>query len=156
MGRYLVEAHLREGRSVAELASTHGVDRSWIYKLLARSRAEGDAGLVPRSRRPHRSPTRLGAEVEEEIVLVRKQLVEEGLDAGAVTIHWHLARRHDVVPSVSTIWRVLSRRGGHGAVRELCDLVLETRAPATAAPGSTAPAAPPAGAGDAPASSESR
>ena len=111
MGRYLVEAHLKEGRSVAELAAAHGIDRSWIYKLLARYRAEGDAGLAPRSRRPHSSPSRLGAEVDEEIVLLRKQLVEEGLDGGAVTIHWHLARRHDVVPSVSTIWRVLGRRG---------------------------------------------
>jgi hypothetical protein len=36
MGTYLVEAHLREGRPVAELASSHGVHRSWIYKLLAR------------------------------------------------------------------------------------------------------------------------
>jgi transposase InsO family protein len=111
MGRYLVEAHVREGRSVAELATAHGVDRSWIYKLLARYRTEGDAGLVPRSRRPRRSPSRLGAEVEEEIVLLRKQLVEEGLDAGAVTIHWHLSRRREEVPSVSTIWRVLARRG---------------------------------------------
>jgi len=28
VGRYLVEAHLREGRSVAELARTHRVHRS--------------------------------------------------------------------------------------------------------------------------------
>ena len=35
IGRYLVEAHLHEGRSVAELAAEHGVHRSWIYKLLA-------------------------------------------------------------------------------------------------------------------------
>ena len=56
MGRYLVEAHLREGRSVAELAAAHGVHRSWIYKLIARYRAEGDAGLVLRSRRPRFSP----------------------------------------------------------------------------------------------------
>ena len=111
MGRYLVEAHLREGRPVAEMAAAHGVDRSWIYKLLARYRAEGEAGLAPRSRRPKHSPTRLGSDVEEEIVLLRKQLIEEGLDGGAVTIHWHLARRHDVAPSVSTIWRVLGRRG---------------------------------------------
>ena len=47
--------------------------------------------------------------------------------------------------------RVLSRRGGHGAVRELCDLVLEMRAPATAAPSATAPAAPSVGADAAPA-----
>ena len=36
LGHYLVEAHLREGRSVAELARTHGIHRSWLYKLLAR------------------------------------------------------------------------------------------------------------------------
>lgn len=34
--RYLVEAHVVEGRSVSELAAAHGVHRSWIYKLLAR------------------------------------------------------------------------------------------------------------------------
>ena len=56
IGRYLVEAHLREGRSVAELAATHGVHRSWLYKLLARYRAEGDDGLRARSRRPTTSP----------------------------------------------------------------------------------------------------
>jgi len=111
MGRYLVEAHLREGRSVAELAATHGLHRSWVYKLLARYRAEGDAGLLPRSRRPRSSPTAITSEDEDAIVLLRKQLAEEGLDAGAVTIHWHLARRQETVPSVSSIWRVLKRRG---------------------------------------------
>ena len=111
MGRYLVEAHLREGRRVAELAATHGVDRSWIYKLVARYRAEGDAGLVPRSRRPRSSPTQVPTQVEEEIVALRKSLSDEGLDAGAVTIQAHLGRHHQVPPSVSTVWRVLRRRG---------------------------------------------
>src|SRR6266511_3514741 len=113
LGRYLVEAHLREGRPVAQLAVEHGVHRSWIYKLLARYRAEGDAGLEPRSRRPHRSPAAVADAREDEIVELRKQLSEEGLDAGAVTIHWHLARRHSQgdVPSVSSIWRILKRRG---------------------------------------------
>ena len=49
MARYLVEAHLLEGRPVAELAKTHGVHRSWIYKLLARYRAEGEAAFSARS-----------------------------------------------------------------------------------------------------------
>jgi transposase InsO family protein len=111
IGRYLVEAHLREGRSVGELARSHGVHRSWIYKLLARYRAEGDAGLEPRSRRPRTSPNAISTDLEDEIVELRKQLSEEGLDAGAVTIHWHLARRHEAVPSVSSIWRILARRG---------------------------------------------
>ncbi|MEX0949012.1 MAG: IS481 family transposase [Acidimicrobiia bacterium] len=111
MGLYLVEAHLVEGRSVAELAAAHGVHRSWIYKLLARYREHGDAGLSPRSRRPRTSPTAVPDALEDEIVTLRKQLAEEGLDAGAVTIHWHLARRHDTAPSVSSIWRILKRRG---------------------------------------------
>jgi transposase-like protein len=111
MGRYLVEAHLREGRPVSALAAEHGVHPSWIYRLLARYRVEGDAGLIPRSRRPKRSPNALPVELENEIVLLRKQLAEEGLDAGAQTIHWHLTRRHPTVPSVSTIMRVLRRRG---------------------------------------------
>jgi transposase InsO family protein len=109
---YLVEAHLVEGRPVAELAAAHGVHRSWLYKLIARYRAEGRAGLEPRSRRPKRSPTAVASELENEIVRLRKQLSEDGLDAGPATIHWHLARRHDqVAPSTSTIWRILKRRG---------------------------------------------
>ena len=86
MGRYLVEAHVREGRPVAELAAAHGVHPSWIYRLLARYRVEGDAGLIPRSRRPRTSPNALSPKIEEEIVLLRKELSEEGLDAGAHTI----------------------------------------------------------------------
>lgn len=111
IGRYLVEAHLREGRSVAELAATHGVHRSWLYKLLARYRAEGAAGLIPRSRRPRCSPAAMDVALAEEIVAMRANLVDQGFDGGALTIHWHLARRHGAVPSVSSVWRVLRRRG---------------------------------------------
>jgi transposase InsO family protein len=48
---------------------------------------------------------------EEEIVALRKDLSDQGLDAGAETIRHHLGLRHTHVPSVSTIWRVLRRRG---------------------------------------------
>lgn len=47
----------------------------------------------------------------DEIVALRANLLDQGLDAGALTIHWHLARRHGAVPSVSSVWRVLRRRG---------------------------------------------
>jgi transposase InsO family protein len=110
--RFLVETHLRTGRPIGELAAAHGVHRSWLYKLLARYRAEGDAGLEPRSRRPRSSPTRIADRWEDRIVKLRKELLDAGLDAGAATIHWHLGRRHDeAVPSISTIWRVLKARG---------------------------------------------
>jgi transposase InsO family protein len=111
LGRYLVEAHLVEGRPVAELARAHGVHRSWIYKLLARYRAEGPAGLEGRSRRPHSSPTKIRDLYEDEIVALRKELIDAGFDAGAQTISFHLAQRHGTVPSVPSIWRVLRERG---------------------------------------------
>jgi transposase-like protein len=110
-GQFLVESQLRTGLPVAELARAHGINRSWLYKLLARYSREGPAGVAPRSRRPHHSPTRIAGRWEEEITAVRKELLDAGLDAGAETIRVHLARRHRAVPSVSTIWRVLRARG---------------------------------------------
>jgi len=89
----------------------HGVHRSWLYKLLRRYRSEGDSGLVPRSRRPHGSPGAVGPEIQEAIVALRGQLLAEGFDGGALTIQWHLERRLGRAPSVSSIWRILRRRG---------------------------------------------
>lgn len=109
--RYLVEAHVLEGRSVSELAAAHGVHRSWIYKLLARYRAGGYGALERRSRAPRSSPSRTPEEVVEAILTLREQLRAEGHDCGAATIAYHLAERFERVPSVSTIWRVLKREG---------------------------------------------
>lgn len=111
LARYVVDAVVLEGRSMREVARAHGVSKSWVSVLVARYRDGGYPALEARSRRPHRMPTRTPDVVEDEIIELRKQLVEEGFDAGAETIRWHLARRRDDVPSVATIWRVLSRRG---------------------------------------------
>jgi transposase InsO family protein len=110
-GRFLIETHLQTGRPIAELAAAHGVHRSWLYKRLARYRAEGEAGLELRSRRPHTSPARIADLWEDEIVRLRKELTENGYDGGAATIQAHLSRRHAEVPSMPTIWRVLKARG---------------------------------------------
>ena len=110
-GRFLIETHLRTGRPLGELARTHGVHRSWLYKLYARYRREGSSGLEARSKRPKRSPTRVADRYEDEVVAIRKELTDRGLDAGAETIRVHLARRRPDVPSVSTIWRILKARG---------------------------------------------
>src|SRR6266851_2753864 len=98
MARYLVEAHLREGRAVVELAASHGVHRSWIYKLIARYRAEGTTGMEAGSRRPRHSPTQISPAWARKIVKLREQLTSEGFDAGAQTIHAHLERQHADVP----------------------------------------------------------
>jgi transposase InsO family protein len=110
-GRFLIETHLRTGRPIAELAAAHGVSRGWLYKLLARYRTEGWAGLEPRSRRPKTSPLRIADLYEDEIVRIRKELIDAGFDAGAETIHFHMATPGRQVPSPSTIYRVLKARG---------------------------------------------
>src|SRR5271167_5284277 len=99
MGRFLIETHLRTGRPIKELARAHEVSASWLFKLLRRYRLEGSEGLGARSRRPHRSPTRIADRFEDEIVALHKELADDGLDAGAVTIQFHLAKRHHRAPS---------------------------------------------------------
>lgn len=111
MARYLVEAHVLEGRSVSELAAAHGVHRSWIYKLLARYRDGGLEALQPRSRRPQGCKHETRREVVQAIVKLRTELLSQGHDAGAETIAYHLAKQRKDVPSRSTIWRILRREG---------------------------------------------
>jgi transposase InsO family protein len=82
-----------------------------VGKLVGRFRAGGYPAIEPRSRAARRIPHRTPDALEDEIVALRKELAELGLDAGAQTIHYHLGTRHEAVPSVSTIWRVLRRRG---------------------------------------------
>ena len=55
--RLVITAVRLEKRPVAEVAASYGLHRAWVYRLLARYRAEGEAAFEPRSRRPRRSPT---------------------------------------------------------------------------------------------------
>ena len=113
LAEFVVKAVLTEKRSVREVARAHGVSKTWLYELLARYKRGGEEALLKQSRRPHRSPTQLSIELEDEIVDLRKTLFESGFDFGADTIRTHLERAHGgVAPcSISSIWRVLSRRG---------------------------------------------
>ncbi len=111
LARLVVTAVRIEGRTKAEVARDYGVSPRWVYELCQRYDTEGDAGLEPRSRRPRTSPSRTPVAVEDEIVELRKDLLDAGLDAGAHTISFHLIKRHRTAPSVATIWRILSRRG---------------------------------------------
>ena len=103
-GRFLIETHLRTGRSIKELAAAHEVSRSWLYKLLARYRLEGPAGLEPRSRRPKTSPDADRRPLRgRDRARAERSSPTRGFDAGAETIHFHMATPGREVPSVSTI-----------------------------------------------------
>lgn len=109
--RLVITAVIVERRPVGEVARSYGVARSWIYTLLARYRAEGEAAFEPRSRRPQRSPRAISPDVADLIIRLRKELSEQGLDAGPDTICWHLARHHQARVSPATISRYLARAG---------------------------------------------
>jgi transposase InsO family protein len=109
--RLVITAVVLEGRSQADVARSYGVSKGWVSKLLARYREEGEAAFEPRSRRPTGSPRSTPPGVVAQIVELRKDLVDRGLDAGAATIAWHLSTYQQLAVSVATINRVLSREG---------------------------------------------
>src|ERR687889_1108897 len=109
--RLVITAIEVEGRGPAEVVAAYGVSRSWLYELLARYRAEGDAAFEPRSRRPHTSPRATPPDTVEQVLRLRKELSEAGLDAGADTIGWHLTHHHRIALSRATIHRILTRAG---------------------------------------------
>ena len=69
------------------------------------------SSVAPRSKAAKGVANRSSDELEDTIVRLRKELTEKGFDAGAQTIHYHLSLSDSSPLSVSTIWRVLKRRG---------------------------------------------
>lgn len=96
---------MAETLSFSELCRRFNISRKTGYKWLHRYRAEGEAGLLDRSRRPHTIARQIAPAVEKEIVSLRK------------TCHWgarKIQRRlRDLgtldVPAASTITQVLHR-----------------------------------------------
>jgi transposase InsO family protein len=111
LGRFLVEAVVVGGSSPTELARSHPISRSWLFRLLARYRAGGYAALERRSRRPKSSPRQTTLEIQQAIVELRRELINGGFDAGAQTIAHHLRLRFGTTPSRPTIWRILKANG---------------------------------------------
>jgi transposase InsO family protein len=109
--RLVITAVVVEGRTQGEVARAYGVSQGWVSRLVARYRAEGETAFTPRSRRPKSSPIAIDPGTVELIIRVRKELAEQGLDAGPHTIAWHLQHHHSRSVSVATISRYLTRHG---------------------------------------------
>ncbi len=109
--RLVITAVIIEGRSQSEVSREYGVSQSWISRLVARYRAEGEAAFEPRSRRPHTSPARLAQSSIDLIIELREKLSGKGLDNGPHTIAWHLQHHHGVIVSAATISRHLYAAG---------------------------------------------
>ncbi len=103
----VISGHL----SVSAAARAYGMSRQHIYRLLDRYRQGGLDAVDPRSRRPLSNPRAVSDEVITAIVLLREELVGEGLDAGPITLQHHLASQGLAVPAASTIRRILGHHG---------------------------------------------
>ena len=99
------------GVPVAEAARRYGVTRQWAHELKRRWEREGEAGLLPRSRRAHRIANRTDERLTERIVAIRRELESRGLDAGPESIAARLEREGVKPPANSTIHRILKDAG---------------------------------------------
>jgi transposase InsO family protein len=104
--------HVVSGQlTVTAAAQTYGLSRQHLHRLLKRYREGGLEAVDPRSRRPASNPRAVGDDVIVAIVGLREQLSADGLDAGPLTLQWHLRHAGLPVPSTSTIRRVLHQHG---------------------------------------------
>ncbi|MGO4754260.1 helix-turn-helix domain-containing protein, partial [Streptomyces sp. 2MCAF27] len=94
------------GSPVTEVAVRYGVTRQTVHNWRRRYEAGGIASLDEVSRRPHRSPRRVAAEVEAAICELRRAHPRWG----ARRISFELGERGITpAPSRATVHRVLTR-----------------------------------------------
>lgn len=97
---------------VARLCREAGISRKAYYQYRARFLADGIEGLLPRSRRPRSSPGATGAEMIELLVAKHDELVRQGWDAGARSVHdWLVLDGVAGVPCARTIHKYLADHG---------------------------------------------
>ena len=97
--------------TITQAAAQYGVSRRHLHRLLTRYREDGLDAVEPRSRAPLSSPHAVTDRVRARIIAIRQQLTGDGLDAGPVTIAWHLREEGLKPPSTSTIRRILHQAG---------------------------------------------
>ncbi|MEO7349683.1 MAG: IS481 family transposase, partial [Terrimesophilobacter sp.] len=109
--RVIVLSVAHQGLTKAQAAEKFDVSWQWVHTLVTRYETGGLEALEPRSRKPHSSSLATAEAVRLRILELRQQLVADGLDAGPVTIAWHLDHESLLVPSTSTIRRILHAAG---------------------------------------------
>ena len=74
IGRRLIVERHRAGWAQAHIAAAMGVSRKCVRTWITRYAEEGEEGLLTRSSRPHRCPTRTPPAAVEAVVAARRQL----------------------------------------------------------------------------------
>ena len=73
-GRRLIVQRHQAGWKQAHIAAAMGVSRKCVKTWLDRYAAEGEAGLVTRSSRPHSMPTKTSPQIEAQVLAARSEL----------------------------------------------------------------------------------
>jgi transposase InsO family protein len=110
-GRVAVLQIVSKQLTVTAAAAEYGISRRHLHRLLIRYQEGGLDALEPRSRRPKTTPIATPPNVRVRVIELRGQLTAAGLDAGPVTIGWHLEREGLPGLSTSTIRRILHAAG---------------------------------------------
>ena len=95
-----------EGVNMSELCLRSGISRKTGYKWLSRYLKAGEQSLDDLPKRPHHSPNRTGAEMEQLVVDLRREHPTKG---GHVLARMLKDRGHNSVPTKSTITAILRR-----------------------------------------------
>jgi transposase InsO family protein len=96
-----------QGIPLTTLSADFGVSREVLGRWWARYQITDLAGLTPRSRRPHESPSRISVRTEQRILKLRAQRLSAGRIAHALQI------------GHSTVQRILERHGQNQLPRPL-------------------------------------
>lgn len=107
--RLIVLAVTQRQQTQAEVARRYRVSWRWVHELIRRYEQGGWDAIEPRSRRPRSNSAATAEPVRGRILALRRVLTDSGLDAGPVTIAWHLEHEHPRAPSTSTIRRILHK-----------------------------------------------
>ncbi|TDD48294.1 transposase [Kribbella antibiotica] len=98
--------------AVSRLCREYGISRDTFYRYRAQLEAEGLQGLLPKSRRPHRSPNATPPEVVELLMAKHHELVADGWDGGAMSVRdWLRVGGVEGLPSVRTVHKILTAHG---------------------------------------------
>ena len=108
--RVIVEAVLA-GKSQREVARLYGVSQPRVSQLVTAWRTGGWPALEPQSRRPKTNPNTTPQTTIDHVLALRQELLDYGADAGPHSIANALEDTMDQPPSVTTIWRILTRAG---------------------------------------------
>jgi len=123
---------LHEEANVRQLCRRFGITAKTAYKWIGRFRAEGQAGLADRSRRPRASPRRTGTALEAAALTlrdehpawggrkIRRRLQDQGLpDVPAASTITDILRRHGQIDLAEAAKRKAFERFEHAAPNDL-------------------------------------